>query len=107
MGLSDFNEDTCCCGFIKNLIIFFFFIIINVVVFYMVIKNPFNVNFGDSDGAIKMVICVMCLLFTGVISRIMCKKQNDDDDDVQSFYNGYNSYNSFGTYDNDIRYMKI
>ena len=71
----------------------------------MVIKNPFNVNFGDSDGAIKMVICVMCLLFTGVISRIMCKKQNDDDDDVQSFYNGYNE--SYGTYANDIRYMKI
>ena len=45
----------------------------------MVIKNPFNVNFGDCGGAIKMVICVMCLLFTGVISRIMCKKQNDDD----------------------------
>ena len=105
MGLSNFNENTCCsCSFIKNLIISFFFIIINVVVFYTVIKNPFKVNFGDSDDAIKLVMCVMCLFFTGVISYLMCKKLNDDDDDVQSFYNGYNSY---GTYDDDIRYMKI
>ena len=106
MGLFDLNEDTCNCGFIKNFIIYFFFIIINGVVFYMVIKNPFNVNFGNDDDAIKIVICVMCLFLTGIISHLLCNKQKDDDD-VQLFYNGYNSYNSYGTSNDGIRWMKI